>query len=79
MKPRRISHEVVSSGGDAEALRIRNLEIAKARTPSRAVWRYLNSQKVDDFLEVFFAVLSFVYCVAAAGFAGILLGNAIAG
>jgi hypothetical protein len=77
MKPRRISHEVVSTGSDAEALRIQNLEVAKARTLSRAVCRYLNSQRVEDFLEGFFAVLSFFYCVAAAGFAGILLGNAI--
>lgn len=36
----------------------------------------LTSQKVEDFLEGFFAVLAIVYFVAAATFAGVLIGNA---
>ena len=36
----------------------------------------LASQKFEDFLEGFFAVLAIVYFVAAATFAGVLIGNA---
>ncbi|HYY27034.1 MAG TPA: hypothetical protein VE860_03770 [Chthoniobacterales bacterium] len=79
MNSRRIFHEVVSRGIDSEAqaLAIRNLEVAKARRTSAVLCRYLTSQRVEEFLEALFALLSLVYCVAAAGFAGILLGNAI--
>ena len=38
--------------------------------------RRLASQKFEDFLEGFFAVLAIVYFVAAATFAGVLIGNA---
>ena len=81
MNSKRISHEVVSSGIDREAhaLEIRNLEIVKARRTSAAVCRYLASQSVEEFLEELFALLALIYCVSAAGFAGILLGNAIGG
>ena len=34
------------------------------------------SQKFEDFFEGFFAVLAIVYFVAAATFAGVLIGNA---
>jgi hypothetical protein len=36
----------------------------------------LASQKLEDFLEGFFAVLAIIYFVAAASFAGVLIGNA---
>ena len=81
MNSKRISHEVVSSGIDCEAhaLEIRNLEIVKARRTSAAACSYLASQSVEEFLEELFALLALIYFVAAAGFAGILLGNAIGG
>jgi len=41
-----------------------------------ALRRWLASQKFEDFLEGFFAVLAIVYFVAAATFAGVLVGNA---
>ncbi|HKM57815.1 MAG TPA: hypothetical protein VJX28_03650 [Chthoniobacterales bacterium] len=41
-----------------------------------AFTRRLASQKFEDFLEGFFAVLAIVYFVAAATFAGVLVGNA---
>lgn len=41
-----------------------------------ALRRRLASQKFEDFLEGFFAVLAIVYFVAAATFAGVLIGNA---
>jgi hypothetical protein len=36
----------------------------------------LASQKVEDFLEGFFAFLAIIYFVAAASFAGVFIGNA---
>jgi hypothetical protein len=81
MNSKRISHEVVRRGIDCEAhaLETRNSEIVKARRTSAAVCRYLASQSVEEFLEELFALLALIYCVAAAGLVGILLGNAIGG
>jgi hypothetical protein len=44
--------------------------------PSGVFRILLGSQKVEDFLEGFFAVLAIIYFVAAASFAGVLIGNA---
>jgi hypothetical protein len=79
MSSKRFLHEVVGTGIDREtgAVGMRNLKITEAGKASAAVRWYLTSQRVDDFLETLFAVLSVVYCVAAAGFAGVLLGNAL--
>jgi len=46
------------------------------RTAVSAVRIALTSKKTENFLEGFFAVLSIIYFVAAATFAGVLVGNA---
>jgi hypothetical protein len=46
-----------------------------ANNPFGAFRIALGSQKLEDFLEGFFAVLAIVYFVAAASFAGVFIGN----
>jgi hypothetical protein len=46
------------------------------RTALNAVRTALNSKKTENILEGFFAVLAIIYFVAAATFAGVLVGNA---
>ena len=74
MNSRRVSQEVVSWEIDRA---MPYLEAYKARRISAAASRFLTSQKVEEFLEVLFALLSLIYCAAAVGFAGVLLGTPI--
>jgi hypothetical protein len=46
------------------------------RTAVSAVRIALTSKKTENILEGFFAVLSIIYFVAAATFAGVIVGNA---
>ncbi len=51
------------------------LETRAENNPFGTLRTMLKSQKLEDFLEGFFAVLAILYFVAAASFAGVLIGN----
>lgn len=69
-------HEYESNPKAATSKTTTGISTMAQRTAVSAVRIALTSKKTENFLEGFFAVLSIIYFVAAATFAGVLVGNA---
>jgi hypothetical protein len=69
-------HEHESNPKVVTSKTLTGISTAAQRTAVSAVRIALTSKKTENILEGFFAVLSIIYFVAAATFAGVILGNA---
>ena len=69
-------HEHESNPKAATSKTMTGISTTAQRTAVSEVRIALTSKKTENFLEGFFAVLSIIYFVAAATFAGVLVGNA---
>ena len=69
-------HELESNPKVATSKSLIGVSTTEHRTALSAVRTALASKKTENILEGFFAVLAIIYFVAAATFAGVLVGNA---
>ena len=69
-------HEHESNPKVAVSKKLIGISKMAQKTAVSAVRIALTSKKTENILEGFFAVLAIIYFVAAATFAGVLVGNA---